>query len=53
MADHRTTGLRNVLRLAEKKRDKTVKFEASKKKVTESKWENISLQALDKPLNKL
>ena len=50
MADQKTIGLTKVLRLAEKTRDKTVKSEVSKKKVTERKWENISLQALNMPL---
>ena len=36
----------------EKKQVKTVKSEVSKKKVTERKWENISLKAFDMPLNK-
>ena len=37
MADHRTIGLKKVLRLAEKRKVKTVKSEISKKKVTERK----------------
>ena len=44
MADH--IGPRIVLRLAGKRKVKTVKSEVSKKKVTERKCENILLQAL-------